>query len=51
MNKSEEKLSQVVKPTGFSGRMLARFMAVSHKTITYSKDFMMPRFMVASAVK
>ena len=51
MNRSEEKLAQIAKPTGFSGRMLARFMAVTHKTITYSKEFMMPRFMVASAVK
>lgn len=51
MNRSEEKLAQVAKPTGFSGRMLARVMAVTHKTITYSKVFMMPRFMVAYAVK
>lgn len=33
-----EKLARVAKPTGFSGRMLARFMAVTHKTIFKDLD-------------
>ena len=36
--RSEEKLALVAKPTGFSGRMLARIMAVTHKTIFNSLD-------------
>ena len=37
-HRSEEKLALVAKPTGFSGRMLARIMAVTHKTIFNSLD-------------
>jgi SAM-dependent methyltransferase len=33
-----EKLAQVAKPTGFSGRMLARVMAVTRKTIFKNLD-------------
>jgi SAM-dependent methyltransferase len=33
-----EKLAQVAKPTGFSGRMLARVMAVTHKTLFKNLD-------------
>jgi hypothetical protein len=33
MNKSKEKLSQVAKPTGFRGRITARFMAIWHRAI------------------
>ena len=37
MNETE-KLAQVAKPTGFSGRMLARVMAVTRKTIFKNLD-------------
>jgi SAM-dependent methyltransferase len=37
MNETE-KLARVAKPTGFSGRMLARFMAVTHKTLFKDLD-------------
>ncbi len=37
-NGSGEKLALVAKPTGFSGRMLARVMAVTHKTIFKNLD-------------
>ena len=33
-----EKLAQVAKPTGFLGRMLARVMAVTHKTLFKNLD-------------
>jgi hypothetical protein len=33
MNKPKEKLSQVAKPTGFRGRITARFMAIRHRAI------------------
>ena len=37
-SRSEEKLALVAKPTGFSGRMPARIMAVTHKTIFNNLD-------------
>jgi len=33
MNKSKEKLSQVVKPIGFRSRITARFMAIGRRAI------------------
>ena len=39
-NGSEEKLALVAKSTG-----------LSKSSITYSREFMMPRFMVASVMK
>ena len=33
MNESKEKLSQGAKPIGFGGRIMARLMAVAHRTI------------------
>ena len=37
-NRSGGKFALVAKPTGFSGRMLARVMAVTHKTIFRNLD-------------
>jgi len=34
MNKSKEKLSQIAKPIGFRGRIIARFMAIGHRAYT-----------------
>ena len=33
MNEIKEKLSQGAKPIGFKGRIIARLMAIAHRTI------------------